>query len=543
MKKFILPLLFLFVATPVMAIDVADYTSNDVLGETWYVGQFDKLALDIVIPSGNEGAVDILNALTVKNEGTAYYTGGIKELHLWLDYGEQGFQGWGTDLDLGAGTYRGPQDGWYWENLDVSVPVDGRRLFVSVDMWETPPASTVNYTVQLGIPELNDVNENGVFDNNDHGVFMDSQNNGPSGNSVINVTNQTISYANFDVAGPKVIFTNLNNDQVLVDSSYVIRGAARDQGNSAPEYVKIRISKDGEPTSGLEDVEILTDNFATWEYNWTGISDGTYYIQTQSRDFLGYESSTTSITVIVNKGGELSQEFSSVSLNKTTAYADGEDAIDVSVILRNQDDYPLQNKTIYLREIRETGDVTIKSSGSGDAGQVLFSLKATEPTSGTFKITLGDESVGDPFTITFLEEPAPTPPPVVDEGIDYEVGTWIKLDGHPAVYFLDSENLRHAYPVQAVWESYFGEDFSQVTMIDAETMASYPLGRNVPFKSGTLMKLPTVPKVYKVEDGGIKRWVKTEAAAKANFGESWDSLIKIIPDSFISDYTNGPDIE
>jgi hypothetical protein len=541
MKKYIIPLLFIFIAAPVFASDATEYSSNMVSGETWYVGQFDKLALDVVIPSGNPGGTDILDALTVKNEGNARYASGIKELHLWLDYGTQGFQGWGTDVDLGAGTYTGPQTGWYWENLDVAVPADGRRLFVSVDVWESPPASSVNYTVQLGLPDLNDINENGEFDADESGVFMASKNNGPVGGAVINGTNQTIGYANSDVAGPKVIMTNLKNDQVLTDSSYVIQGEARDQGNSSPEYVKIRISKDGEPTAGLQDVDILTDNYSTWEYNWDNISDGTYYVQTQSRDFLGYESSTTSITVIVNKGGELSQEYSSVSLNKTTAYADGEDAIDVNVTLRNQDDYPIENKTIYLKEIREDGDVTIKSSGSGVIGQVLFSLKATEPTSGTFKITLGEDSVGSPFTITFLEKPAPMP--VVEGVIDYEVGQWIKLDGHPAVYFLDSENLRHAYPVQAVWESYFGEDFSRVNTIDAVTMASYPLGRNVPFKIGTLMKLPTVPKVYKVEEGAIMRWVPTEAIATANFGENWASLIKLIPDSFISDYTVGTDIE
>ena len=170
-----------------------------------------------------------------------------------------------------------------------------------------------------------------------------------------------------------------------------------------------------------------------------------------------------------------------------------------------------------------------------------MSLKATEPTSGTFKITLGDEDVGDPFTITFLEKPVVAP--VVPSVIDYEVGQWIKIEGNPAVYFLDSENLRHAYPVQAVWESYFGDDFSRVTTIDATTMASYPLGRNVPFKPGTLMKLPTVPKVYKVESGAIMRWVPTEALAAANFGDNWANLIRIIPDSFISDYTVGTDIE
>lgn len=542
MKKFIIPLLFLFIASPAFAINYTNYSLNQVLGETYYVGQFDKLVMDIVIPSGNPGSSDILNALTVKNEGTAYYGAGIDKFHLWLDYGTQGFQGWGTDLDLGTATYRGPQLGWYWDNLDVTIPVNGRRLFISLDVWETVPASNVNYSIQLAIPELTDEDNDKAFDpNTDSGIFMNSLNNGPVGGSVLNSGSQTISYANTDVQGPKVIFDNIKNDQVITENFYVIKGQARDQGNSAPEYVKIRISKDGEPTADLELVDILSDNYATWEYDWSGMTDGKYYIQTQSRDFLGNDSSTTSITVIVNKGGELSEEYSSVSINKTTAYSNGSDTIDVNVILRNQDNYPIQDKTVYLKEVRDSGDVTIKVSGSGSSGQVLFSLKASEPTSGTFKIMLGEEQVGDPFTITFLEEPEVIP--VDTDTINYEVGEWIKIDGNPAVYYLDDEGVRHAYPVQAVWESYFGTDFSVVKTISADLMATYPLGRNVPFKPGTLMKLPTVPKVYKVEAGAVKRWIKNEAAAEANFGDNWVSLIKEIPDSFISDYTEGAVIE
>ena len=82
MKKYIIPLLFLFIATPVFALDATEYSSNMVSGETWYVGQFDKLALDIIVPSGNSGGTDILDAITIKNEGNAVYSAGIKELHL-----------------------------------------------------------------------------------------------------------------------------------------------------------------------------------------------------------------------------------------------------------------------------------------------------------------------------------------------------------------------------------------------------------------------------------------------------------------------------
>ena len=74
-------------------------------------------------------------------------------------------------------------------------------------------------------------------------------------------------------------------------------------------------------------------------------------------------------------------------------------------------------------------------------------------------------------------------------------------------------------------------------------MASYSLGTNVAFKTGTLIKIPSVPKVYKVEAGGVIRWVKTEALAANLFGSDWASKVKDMPESFFTDYTVGADLE
>jgi len=140
-------------------------------------------------------------------------------------------------------------------------------------------------------------------------------------------------------------------------------------------------------------------------------------------------------------------------------------------------------------------------------------------------------------------EPEPTPEEPVVEAIDYTIGRWVKLADATAVYFLDNKNTRHAYPTQSVWESYFGKDFSTVETIGATEMAGYALGNNVPFKPGILMKIPSVPKVYKIEANGVIRWITTENLAKELFGISWASLVKDLPESFFTDYTVGADIE
>ncbi len=534
MKRLMIPLLLLIFALPVWALDDSLFEKTDVPTATWYIAQFDKLALDVVIPSGN-GGNDTLKALTVLNNGTAYYAHGLQNLRLWVDAGAPGFQGWGIDKDLGPGSTSGMQNSWNWTDLNEGLGANGKRFFVSAEMWPNAPASAINYTVQLLIPELVDANGNGVYDPDDQGVFLESKNNGPTSSYLLNVSSQIISYSNLDVEGPKVIISNLTENQVVTTGSYVIQGQARDQGKSSAEFVKIKISKVGGASGDFDLVESLTDNFSNWQYKWINIADGTYKISTQSQDFLGYVSSTSAITVIVNKGGELSQQYSSVSVDQNTAVANGSDTININVILKNGNDYPLKEKTVYLKEIRPNGDSIIKTSGSGQTGKVVFALRAYEPSTGVYKVTMDDEQVGNNFNLSFVEKSA-------NDSSDYTEGRWIKIQGHPAVYFLDADNVRHAYPTQAVWESYFGNDFSKVEIVSATEMANYTLGKNVTFKIGTLMKLPTIPKVYKVESGGVIRWVISETIARAYFGLDWADKIRTIPDSFFTDYKEGADI-
>jgi len=64
----------------------------------------------------------------------------------------------------------------------------------------------------------------------------------------------------------------------------------------------------------------------------------------------------------------------------------------------------------------------------------------------------------------------------------------------------------------------------------------------VPFKDATLMKIPSVNKVYKVE-GGQLRWIKSESKAIELYGASWAKQVRDLPESFFTDYTVGEDIE
>ena len=112
-----------------------------------------------------------------------------------------------------------------------------------------------------------------------------------------------------------------------------------------------------------------------------------------------------------------------------------------------------------------------------------------------------------------------------------------------AVYYIGSDGKRHAFPNSKIFFTWY-KDFSGVRIITAEQLASIPLGTNVRYKPGSRMvKFTTDPKVYAVDANGVLRWVKTEAAAKALYGDNWNAMIDDMSDAFFSNYSFGKDIE
>ena len=126
---------------------------------------------------------------------------------------------------------------------------------------------------------------------------------------------------------------------------------------------------------------------------------------------------------------------------------------------------------------------------------------------------------------------------------NWVAGKWIKTPDSTTVYFVDSNNIRHAYPNNAVWRAYFGDDFSFVQTVTNDELTKYSLGKNVPYERDMLIKIPSVPKVYKVSENGVIQWIKTESTAKRLFGNNWAQLVHDLDESFFGDYTGGTNIE
>lgn len=115
---------------------------------------------------------------------------------------------------------------------------------------------------------------------------------------------------------------------------------------------------------------------------------------------------------------------------------------------------------------------------------------------------------------------------------------------HPcrAVYYIGRDGKRHAFPNSRVFFTWYG-GFDSVEEVELSRLSQFPLGPNVQYRAGVRMvKFTTDPKVYAVSRGGLLRWVKTEELARAYYGDTWNTKIDDIPDTFYTNYTFGTDI-
>ncbi len=118
-------------------------------------------------------------------------------------------------------------------------------------------------------------------------------------------------------------------------------------------------------------------------------------------------------------------------------------------------------------------------------------------------------------------------------------GQIVKMDGLSSLYYVAADNKRYVFPNDKTYKSWF-PDFENVTTLTQAELTALPLGRNILYRPGVLLvKITTDPKVYAVAKGGVLRWIKTEAIARALYGDSWNKLVDDVPDSFFTNYSVG----
>ncbi len=134
---------------------------------------------------------DQLIGIGIVNNRTAVDITDISAVKIWADAGAAGFDGAGTDTLLGTMTVHSTDNQkWNIGGLTQAIPAGGQRVFITVDISAAP---TDGSSVRFRIPVYNDAGGDGVVAaNNDKGVFMASNNDGPTDDGILNATIQTI---------------------------------------------------------------------------------------------------------------------------------------------------------------------------------------------------------------------------------------------------------------------------------------------------------------------------------------------------------------
>ena len=112
----------------------------------------------------------------------------------------------------------------------------------------------------------------------------------------------------------------------------------------------------------------------------------------------------------------------------------------------------------------------------------------------------------------------------------------------PTLYAAMPDGTRRVFPNEATWKSWYGQDAGCIQNISVDVLANMPLSGIITLKPGSLIKIPSDPKVYAIEELNILRWVHDEKVAKNIFGDSWNSRIILVDESLLSAYTNGAPI-
>jgi hypothetical protein len=121
-------------------------------------------------------------------------------------------------------------------------------------------------------------------------------------------------------------------------------------------------------------------------------------------------------------------------------------------------------------------------------------------------------------------------------------GALMRTSTAGAIYYLDKNNMRHVFPDEKVFKSWY-KDFLSVIIVSEDKIKDYPLQNNIRYRPGTrLIKIQSDPKVYAIETPNFLRWIKNEDIARALYGADWAKLVDDLPDSLFFDYIMGNEI-
>lgn len=122
-------------------------------------------------------------------------------------------------------------------------------------------------------------------------------------------------------------------------------------------------------------------------------------------------------------------------------------------------------------------------------------------------------------------------------------GSLLKADNSPTVYYLDGNSIRHPFPTENTYYSWY-DNFSGLAVLSPAEIAKYPLGGNITIRPGNFIaKFATDSNYYAIEPGGVLRLIVNDALLPEIFGADWAKRVVDLPDAFFGDYLFGEPIK
>lgn len=504
---------------------------------TTYAEDNNLVVLDFDVKK-NDGKSDTLNAIVLQNIKNLP-SNTIARVSLWKDSGREGFQGFSIDDKIGD--FVQYQTEWILQNINSAVSATGERFFVTIDIDESI-SSEVEFEPML--TSLSDTNKDGVYNlGNDYGIFFNSNN-----DALITLRTKkfvTIKTDNRDILAPRIEAGNLDKDIIYTkDNAFTLTGFVQDRMDRGVQEVKVSVKKKGE--SKLYQDATFTKNengILEWEYKALNIEYNTpYEIILFARDTIGnfVEKSPLEITfkekqVIVIEVPDEPVVESNISFEKSRLFVNRDLAIrapfedtdiHAKVLLLDEAGKPIRGKLVTVHADRP-GKQHQLTLMTGEDGTALWIINSTVNSTFTFYAEVDGKQLTQKPTIKFIDARLG--------------GELIKASNSKAVYLL-KDNKRYVFPNQAIYKSYY-ENFDSVKEITPEQMASYQLGGNIRYRPGSLIKIPSIPKVYRVNEEGVLNWIESESKAREMYGPTWASLVHDLADSYFVDYSIGNSVE
>lgn len=121
-------------------------------------------------------------------------------------------------------------------------------------------------------------------------------------------------------------------------------------------------------------------------------------------------------------------------------------------------------------------------------------------------------------------------------------GDLIKCPEFDSVYYLADDGERYVFQNEKVFYSHY-ENFDDVAVIACDDLADLPIGGVVFYQAGTkLVKIPSDPTVYVVEENGMLRPLASEEQAVELFGEDWAERVDDLSEAFFGPYEVGEEL-